>query len=129
MDGKITEFEIQVGTGVKIEILEIATGEAAIVGRRPVALCEARERKRKPCSCPESRQNGTVQVHGLFLVGLGKDPKEVEERVEPSILGAGSSCPVIECFRLTYPTVCGVAENQHGTPKPGAPGILFRNVI
>ena len=54
-------------------------------------------------------------------MGLGKDPKEVEERVEPSILGAGSSCPVIECCRLTYPTVCGIAENQHGTPAlPGA---------
>ena len=91
MDGKITEFEIQVGTGVKIEILEIATGETAIVGRRPVALCEARERS-GACSCPEGRQNGTVHVHGLFLVGLGKDPKEAEERVEPSILGAGSSC-------------------------------------
>jgi len=51
-EGKITEFEIQVGTGVKIEILEIATGEAEIVGRRPVALCEARERS-GACSCPE----------------------------------------------------------------------------
>ena len=75
MDGKITEFEIQVGTGVKIEILEIATGEAEIVGRRPVALCEARERS-GACSCPESRQNGTVHVHGLSLVGLGKEGPE-----------------------------------------------------
>ena len=36
MDGKITEFEIQVGTGVKIEILEIATAKAApIASQRP----------------------------------------------------------------------------------------------
>ena len=72
-------------------LIEILEGEAAIVGRPPVALCEARERS-GACSCPESRQNGTVYVHGLSLVGLGEDPKEVEERGEPSILGAGSSC-------------------------------------
>ena len=76
---------------VLIEILEIATGEAEIVGRRPLALC-GHGKGSGACSCPESRQNGTVHVHGLFLVGLGKDPKEVEERGEPSILGAGSSC-------------------------------------
>ena len=49
--------------------------------------------KERACSCPESRQNGTVYVHGLSLVGLGEDPKEVEERGEPSILGAGSRLP------------------------------------
>ena len=48
--------------------------------------------KERACSCPESCQNGTVHVHELFLVGLGKDLKVVEERVGPSILGAGSSC-------------------------------------
>jgi hypothetical protein len=50
-----------------------------------------RARGAEPAVAPESRQKGTVHVHGPFLVG--KDPKEVEERVEPSILGAGSSDP------------------------------------
>ena len=77
---------------VLIEILEIATGEAAIVGRRRVALCEARERKAEPAVALRAAKTALVHVHGLFLVDLGKDPKEVEERGEPSILGAGSSC-------------------------------------
>jgi hypothetical protein len=67
-----------------------------------MALCEARALR--------AAKKGTVHVHGLFLVGLGKDPKEVEERGEPSIHGAGSSCPVIECCRLNYPTFCDIAE-------------------
>jgi hypothetical protein len=71
------------------------------------------------CSCPESRQKRHCARSRAISGGLGKDPKEVEERGEPFNPWSRFELPVIEYCRLTYPTVCGIAESryQHGTPE------------
>jgi hypothetical protein len=77
---------------VLIEIQENRNGVSGNSRQAARGALRGTGKERKPVVALRAAKKGTVHVHGLFLVGLGKDPKEVEERGEPSILGAGSSC-------------------------------------